>query len=78
MERLSCAMFFLVCQNAMLGELVTGQFDWGPGSRSRGPGLGQLVIDSKLSKANPYSYEVHSIGPDGSLPFFGEKPWIVS
>jgi hypothetical protein len=77
-ERLSGSTFFIVGQNAVLSELVTGQSEWGPGSRSRGSSLGQLVIDSKLSTADPYSYQVRSTSPDGSLPFFREKPGIVS
>jgi hypothetical protein len=39
--------------------------------------MGQLVTDSKLSTADQYSYQVRSTGPDGSLPFLREKPWIV-
>jgi hypothetical protein len=78
MKRLSRATFFLVGRNVVLGELVMGQSVWGPSSLSRGSGLGQLVTNSKLSMTIPYSYQVRSIGPDGLLPFFEEKPWIVS
>jgi hypothetical protein len=46
--------------------------------RLEGIRRGQLVTDSKLSTAEPYSYQVRSTGPDGSLPFFEEKPWIMS
>jgi hypothetical protein len=78
MKRLSRATFFLIGRNAVLDELVTGQSEWGPNSHSTRFGLGQLVTDSKLSTTNPYSYQVRSTGPDSLLPFFGEKPLIVS
>ena len=39
--------------------------------------MGQLVTDYRFSVVNPYSSRVHSTGPEGSLPFFEEKPWIV-
>jgi hypothetical protein len=41
-------MFSLVGRNAVLIELVTSQFEWGPSSHSRGSSVGQLVTDSKL------------------------------
>ena len=31
-----------------------------------------------FSVVNPYSSRVRSTGPEGSLPFFEKKPWIVS
>ena len=37
--------------------------------------MGQLVTDLIFSMANPYSSRVRSTGPEGSLPFFEEKPW---
>jgi hypothetical protein len=61
----------------VLGELLTGQFEWGPSSRSWGSGMGQLVTDSRLLMASPYSSQVYSTGLEGSLPFFEEEPWIV-
>ena len=39
--------------------------------------MGQLVIDSRFLTASPYSSRVRSIDPEGSLPFFEEKPWTV-
>jgi hypothetical protein len=39
----------------VLGELLTGEFEWGPGSHSWGSGMGQLVTDSKFLIANSYS-----------------------
>jgi hypothetical protein len=60
-----------------LGELLTGQFRWGPSSCSRGPDMGQLVTDSRFLMASPYSSQVRSTGPEGSSPFFKEKPWTV-
>jgi hypothetical protein len=71
-------MFFLVGRNAVLGELVTGESEWGPSSCSRGSGMGQLVTDFKLSTVDLYSYQFRSTGLDGPLPFLGEKPRIVS
>ena len=44
-----------------------------PASRSWGSIMGQLVIDSRLLAANPYSSWVHSAGTKGSLPFFKKK-----
>ena len=40
--------------------------------------MGQLVTDSRFLAASPYSSWVRSTGPEGSLSFFKEKPWIVS
>ena len=40
--------------------------------------MGQLVADSRFSAVNPYSSRVRSTGPEGSLPFFEKKPWIIS
>ena len=40
--------------------------------------MGQLVTDSRFLAANPYSSWVRLTGPEGSLPFFEEKPWIAS
>ena len=37
-----------------------------------------LVTDSRFSAVNPYSFWVRSTSPKGSLPFFEEKPWIIS
>jgi hypothetical protein len=59
----------------VLSELLMGQSEWGPGSRSWGSSLGQLAIDSKFLMADPYSSRVHSTGPKCLLPFFEEKPW---
>ena len=64
MEGLSHAMIFLYGRIMVLSELLMG--------------LGQLVTDSRFSAVNPYSSRVYSTGPEGSLPFFKEKPWIVS
>jgi hypothetical protein len=61
----------------VLGELLTGYFEWGPGSRSWGSDMGQLVTNSKYLMASPYSSQVRSTGPEGSSPFFEEKPWTV-
>jgi hypothetical protein len=49
----------------------------GPKSHQRGSGVGQLVTDSRFSMVDPFSYQVRSTGPEGSLPFFGEKPRIM-
>jgi hypothetical protein len=61
----------------VLGELLTGQFEWGSGSHLRGSGMGQLVTDSGFLTASPYSSQVCSTGPEGSPPFFEEKPLTV-
>jgi hypothetical protein len=61
----------------VLGELLSGWFEWGLASRPQGSGMGQLVTNSRFLMANPHSSRVRSIGPEGSLPFFEEKPWIV-
>jgi hypothetical protein len=68
---------FSVGRNVVLVELLTGWSEWGPRSRPRGSGVGQLVTDSRFLMADPFSYQVRSTGPNGSLPFFGEKPWIM-
>jgi hypothetical protein len=54
-----------------------GWSEWDPSSRPQGSGVGQLVTDSRFSMADPFSYQVRSTGPDGSLPFFEEKPKIM-
>jgi hypothetical protein len=72
-EGLSRAIFFLVGRTMVLGELLTGQFEWGPSSRSRGSDMGQLVTDSRFLTASPYSSQVHSTDLEGSSPFFKEK-----
>ena len=36
--------------------------------------MGQLVTNSRFLMASPYSSWVCSTGPEGSLPFFEEKP----
>ena len=77
MEGLSRAVFFLGGRNTVLGELLTGRSEWGPGPRSWGSGVGQLVTDSRFLTAGPYSSQVRSTGPEGSLPFFEEKPWTA-
>jgi hypothetical protein len=46
-------------------------------SCSWGSNMGQLVTDSRFLMASPYSSQVRLTGPEGSLPFFKEKPWIV-
>jgi hypothetical protein len=61
----------------VLGELLTSQFKWGPSSRSWGSNMGQLVTDSRFLTPSPYSSQVYSTGPKGSLPFSKEKPWTV-
>jgi hypothetical protein len=61
----------------VLGELPTGQFEWGLSFHSRGSIMGQLVTDSRFFTASPYSYQVRSTGPEGSLPFFEQKPWTM-
>jgi hypothetical protein len=68
---------FLVRRIMVLGELPTGPFEWGPNSHSRGSGMGQLVTDSRFLTASPYSSQVHSTSPEGSSPFFEDKPWTV-
>jgi hypothetical protein len=73
-EGFSSAIFFLVGQTMVLGELLTGQFEWGPGSHSQGSGMGQLVTDSKFLMASSYSSQVRSTGPEGLSSFFEEKP----
>jgi hypothetical protein len=57
----------------VLGELLTGQFEWGPSSLSRGSSLGRLATDSRFLTASLYSSRVRSTGPGGSLPFLREK-----
>ena len=37
-----------------------------------------LVIDSRFSAVNPYSSRVCSTGPEGYVPFFEEKPWVIT
>jgi hypothetical protein len=37
--------------------------------------MGQLVIDFELLVTNLYSFWARSTGPEGSLPFYEEKPW---
>jgi hypothetical protein len=61
----------------VLGELLTGQFEWGPGSHSWGSGMGQLVTDSRFLAASPYSSRVRSTSLEGSSPFFEKKPWTM-
>jgi hypothetical protein len=39
--------------------------------------MGQLVTDSRFLTASPYSSQVRSTGPEGSSPFFKEKPWTM-
>ena len=39
--------------------------------------MGQLVTDFRFLMASPYSSRVRLTGPEGSLSFFEEKPWIV-
>ena len=41
------------------------------------PARVSLVTDFRFSAVNPYSSQVRSTGPRGSLPFFKKKPWIV-
>jgi hypothetical protein len=41
-------MIFLVGRIMMLGELLTGHYEWGLSSRSWGPGMGQLVTGSRF------------------------------
>jgi hypothetical protein len=60
-----------------LGELLMGQFEWGSSSRSWGSSMGQLVTNSIFLTVSPYSSQVRSTGPEGSSPFFEEKPWTV-
>jgi hypothetical protein len=58
----------------VLGELLTGQFEWDPSSHSQGSGMGLLVTDSRFLMASPYSSQARSTSPKGSSPFFEEKP----
>jgi hypothetical protein len=44
---------FLVRRIMVLDELLMGQLEWGPGSHSRGSGMGQLVTDSRFLAASP-------------------------
>jgi hypothetical protein len=39
--------------------------------------MGQLVTDSRLLTVSLYSSRVCLTSPEGSLPFFEEKPWTV-
>jgi hypothetical protein len=39
--------------------------------------MGQLVTNSRFLMANSYSSQVRLTGPEGSSPFFEEKPWTV-
>jgi hypothetical protein len=77
MEGLSSVTVFLAGRTVVLGELLTGWFEWGPGSRSQGSVVGQPVTDSRLLAANPYSSQARSTGPRGSLPSYEGKLWIV-
>jgi hypothetical protein len=70
MEGLSGVTVFLAGQTVVL----TGWFEWGPGSCSRGSIVGQLVTDPRLSAAKPYSFQACSTGPKGSLPSYERKP----
>ena len=42
------------------------------------PARVSLVIDSKFLAVDSYKSQVRSTGLEGSLPFFEEKPWIIS
>jgi hypothetical protein len=77
MEGLSRTMLSLIGRSMVLGELLMGQFGWGPCSRSWGPSMGRLVTDFIFLTASPYCSPVRSTGPEGSSPFFEEKPWTV-
>jgi hypothetical protein len=68
---------FLVGQTMVLGEMLSGQFEWGPSSHSRGSFMGPLVTNFRFLMASPYSSQVRSTGPEGSSPFFEEKTWTV-
>jgi len=57
--------------------LLAGSPSGAPAPPSRGSVLGQLVIDSRFLAVNPYSSRVRSNGPEGTLPFFEKKLWIV-
>jgi hypothetical protein len=37
--------------------------------------MGLLVTDSRFLVSSPYSSRGRSTSPEGSLPFYGEKPW---
>jgi hypothetical protein len=39
--------------------------------------MGQLVTDFRFLMASPYSSQVRLTSPEGSSPFFEEKPWTV-
>jgi hypothetical protein len=52
----------------VLGELLTGQFEWGLSFRSLGSGMGQLVTDSRFLTVSPYSSQDRSTGPMGLSP----------
>jgi len=43
-----------------------------------GPAWVSLVIDSRFLAVDPYSSWVRSIGPEGYVPFFEEKPWVIT
>ena len=58
----------------VLGEVLTASPSGAPTSCLWGSSMGQLVTDSRFSVANPYSSQVRSTGPKGSLPFFEKKP----
>jgi hypothetical protein len=47
-------------------QMLDGQSIW----------LSSPFVQSRWLVANPYCCRVHSTSPDGSLPFFMEKPWI--
>jgi hypothetical protein len=68
---------FLVGQTMVLSELLTGQFEWGPGSHLWGSGMGQLVTDFRFLTASPQSSQVCLTVPEGSSPFFEKKPWTM-
>jgi hypothetical protein len=70
-------MFFLVGRNMVHGELLMGWSKWGPSSHPQGSDVGQLVTDSRFSTSDLFIYQIRSTGPDGSLPFFEEKPRIM-
>jgi hypothetical protein len=77
MEGLSDVIIFLAGRTVVLGELLTGWFEWGPSSCSQGSIVDQLVTDSRLLATNPYSSWAHSTGPEGSLLSCEGKPWIM-
>ena len=77
MEGLSRAMFSSMDESWCLVSCYRASPSRAPASYLWGSSMGQLVTDSRFLMASPYSSQIRSIDPKGSLPFFEEKPWTM-